>query len=1145
MSRISIYAITLMLIMSFAQAIVYVNSEADYAIVQSNGVLTKTSTPVNQANFVGYTCLNSACTSVGSQIFNVNTGSDNHVITTYPTVLQSTYGYLIWVHKDDYIPWYYQADWRGTGTAPGTYSKYLSQKEGCHAPINEFTVLNEVQPNIPLIIDVEASLDATTHSALRCNYDVHLPNYLVDDLSTEVRVVLEIYDDDDYLIHTETKYLDIFCSTAEQVQFSWTPTEKGNYQAYVKTLVTDAKCISSTEDQASKYFHVLSDEPRNMCYTLLNALTMDDPFPAAGDEIEFSGTKLSNYADNHYDLHPIATMMTYEIYDRDTAQLVFYDTELIAANNNNYDPEIFDFNWDTSSNSMGYYDLYVTGVAQDPICNGLENLNETLDLGFFLDGPVNEAPSIDGLPDKTTYLGAPAQNRWIDLRNYASDPENDPLTFRIISESNTGVIDCYIDSDYYVSCDAPLQTGSTHIIVEVWDGEYTDRDDFYVTVTSCQSGDTDSRQCGSTDVGECSLGTQTRFCDSAGYWSDWSSCQGAVYPIDEVCDGLDNDCDGYTDENLPDIFSGTDVGECQRGIQSCVGGDYIIVQPEIGPTEEICDGLDNDCDGYIDEGGVCGECTPGESQERACGTDIGVCEFGTQLRICFDNGQDGGIWGSWSACVGGVDPSEEICDGLDNDCDTYIDENLPDIFTGTNVGECQQEIQSCVEGDYIIVQPEIVPSEEICDGLDNDCDGYIDEGVCGPTIECIPNQYLDENSGFHDDLEHLPDYASDPNNNVEDLIYTLDSETRTDIVDCSIDSGNDLDCDVQPDMTGVSLLNIRVSDGSLFDTTTCKVVVNPVNTAPTINIPDHILPYNSGFHNNMIDLWVYADDDETIDPLLDFTLVSQTNPEIVECLIDNDQFVDCTVKPFISGDSYVTIEVTDGELTAVDTFKITVQEAGGDITVQVLYPNGGELLRGTVDILWNAYSTHVCPADETIKLEYKHSGLDWVLIADNEANDGTYAWDTTQVEDQATYLIKVTAADCAGSAYDVSNGFFTVANRKAKEDKEIIGDYELSVWGLTLFPDEIIDPSRDELLVFVAIENTGDFDLDNVKVTGVMPELALRDSFGPRNIDKGDYEDDVLYFDIPASTEPGEYVIRFTFSNGDVKRVKHRYIQIV
>ena len=65
------------------------------------------------------------------------------------------------------------------------------------------------------------------------------------------------------------------------------------------------------------------------------------------------------------------------------------------------------------------------------------------------------------------------------------------------------------------------------------------------------------------------------------------------------------------------------------------------------------------------------ECTAGTEETRQCGTtDIGVCEYGSETRVCGSQG----IWGGWGACIGAVEPSEEICDDLDNNCDEVVDE---------------------------------------------------------------------------------------------------------------------------------------------------------------------------------------------------------------------------------------------------------------------------------------------------------------------------------------------------------------------------------------------------------------------------------------------------------------------------------------
>lgn len=207
------------------------------------------------------------------------------------------------------------------------------------------------------------------------------------------------------------------------------------------------------------------------------------------------------------------------------------------------------------------------------------------------------------------------------------------------------------------------------------------------------------------------------------------------------CDGTDSFCDGSCSEASfycnPKDPSGGDLEPGEQ--RCCVSAGKVNISVPNGCIQpgggERCDGIDNTCDGAVDEG--FGDLTCGQG---ACRRTVNAC-----------------LAGQPQACVPGP-PSSEVCNGLDDDCDGEIDEGF-DVGSACNVGEgaCAAvgQRQCAADGttECVPLQTPQQPSPEVCgNSVDEDCNGLIED--CSPPP---PLPGPDPNG-----KQKCPDYKGDP-----------------------------------------------------------------------------------------------------------------------------------------------------------------------------------------------------------------------------------------------------------------------------------------------------------------------------------------------------------------------------------------------
>jgi len=270
----------------------------------------------------------------------------------------------------------------------------------------------------------------------------------------------------------------------------------------------------------------------------------------------------------------------------------------------------------------------------------------------------------------------------------------------------------------------------------------------------------ETRDCSDPGAGTGTCAKKVRYCDGV----SWGACAAVQQQLAELCNGIDDACNGDADEENAEVgnLCGTDkFGACSVGtVTACTNG-VVVCTANTEPQTEECNGIDDDCDGVVDNG------IAGVSE--ACMAGSGTCMKGTNQCI------NGAI-----QCVSDS-AKPEVCNGEDDDCDGQLDEDLGTLTCG--VGACQNTVPLCENGMVEVCQPSPAAPQENCDdNIDNDCDGIINNNCCVPVAESC-NGKDDDCDGMIDDDCCDPAIGSCPASPEICDDYDNDLDGKTDALD--------------------------------------------------------------------------------------------------------------------------------------------------------------------------------------------------------------------------------------------------------------------------------------------------------------------------------------------------------------------------
>jgi len=604
--------------------------------------------------------------------------------------------------------------------------------------------------------------------------------------------------------------------------------------------------------------------------------------------------------------------------------------------------------------------------------------------------------------------------------------------------------------------DATVNPGATEVcneadddcdgLVDAEDDSVEGRDTYYL------DADGDGHGSSSYSVEACSA--PEGFAESA---DDCDDGEALTWPgANESCDGEDNDCDGDIDEEADDSSTwyadvdGDGYGDPDSSTVSCEGSSALVADATdcddgdaaVHPgAVEVCDGDDEDCDALVDDD------DPDVADQGTWYADVDGDGFGDasaptttcwqpSSTVADDTDCDDGDASAWPG-------APEVCDGDDEDCDTLVDDDDPDLtdattwyldVDGDGFGQSAFTVEACeAPSGYVSndldcddAHGEANPvGTEVCDGLDNDCDGDVDDGASD-----FDTFYSDTDGDGYGDPDSTVEACSAPTGTVADGTDCDDDETAVNPGAEEVCDGEDNDCDGDVDGGATDAGTWYAdSDGDGYGdsgaaTTGCEQPTSTVENAEDCDDSDAAvnpdttwyLDYDGdGYGDSALSATgceapsgLYVLDDGDCDDT-----DSSFNPGASPACDGTDRDCDGLTDNDADGDGYADHTCGGDDCDDTDAAVLPEPSGGCAVGVDCLDVLGkGYTTDGAYAIDPDGYGTGVDPED--VWCDMGTSGGGWTLVA---TQDWSGTWSTTNITDTSVFGSLSTTSDYKAEAF--------------------------------------------------------------------------------------------------------------------------------